>query len=91
MSNKLWQQVILAFAIVYGPFLIIQAFIDVWPTKQMHSFALFIGGVALSLWAVRYWLKGPKGLVYAINAFVITVLAVFSILVPVLVITTLVN
>lgn len=85
MPKKLWRNVVLLFLFLYGPFLIFQAFVDVWPMNQIHGIALFVGGLALLSWGIRYFLKGPKVVVYIINTFAIAVILGLCILIPVLV------
>lgn len=86
MNNKLWRNIVLIFFFVYGPFLVFESLVDVWPTEQMHSVSQFIGGIAMLLWGVRYFIKRPKAVVYAINAFVIAVIAGLCVLLPILVV-----
>jgi len=85
MTDKLWRNILLVFLFLYGPFLIFQSFVDVWPTRQIHAIVEFIGGLTLLLWGARCFIKRPKVVVYGINTFAIAVLIGFCILVPVLV------
>lgn len=59
MRKLTWAKVSAGIALVYGAFLIIQAFIDVWPTEAVYIIAKLVGGILLILWAVFFW-KGTR-------------------------------
>lgn len=80
MNDKIWHAVILSHTFSYGFFLVTQAFIDVWPTEQMHRKGLFIGGVVMLLWAVRFFVKKPAPLLLIMNGIGITAVIVFPLL-----------
>ncbi len=55
MRKLTWAKTTAGVALVYGIFLIIQAFIPVWPTEEMHNMAKLAGGILLILWAACFW------------------------------------
>ena len=89
--TKRWCRLILLFMFTYGPFLIFQSFLDVWPTKQMHSLVMLLGGITVLLWAVRYFIKRPKVVIYGIEAYCIATVVGFTLLIPILVVAALIR
>ena len=59
MRKLVWAKINAGVALVYGVFLVIQAFIPVWPTEEIHNIAKLAGGILLILWAVFFW-KGTR-------------------------------
>ena len=55
MKKLAWAKITAGVALVYGAFLIIQVFIEVWPTENMHKITMLAGGILLILWAVFFW------------------------------------
>jgi len=45
-----WALPLLIVCFGYGIFLIVQVFVDVWPSEKIHNIAMFVGGVALIIW-----------------------------------------
>ena len=86
MKDKLWAVVLLVVLLVYGPFLIVQSQLDVWPSPQFHATCQLFGGISMVLWGARYFIRGPRAVIWGINIFVITTLAGLCCLIPVLVV-----
>lgn len=55
MDKLTWAKVTASIGLVYGIFLIIQAFFPVWPSEQIHNIAKLTGGILLILWAALFW------------------------------------
>lgn len=56
MSKLTWARITAGTASGYGVFLIIQAFITVWPSEEVHNIAMLIGGICLILWGTLFWM-----------------------------------
>ena len=54
MKRLTWARITAGIALTYGVFLVIQAFIPVWPTEEMHNTAMLTGGILLILWAALF-------------------------------------
>jgi uncharacterized membrane protein len=55
MKRLTWAKISAGLALVYGVFLIIQVFIEVWLSEMAHKIAMFAGGIFLILWTACFW------------------------------------
>ena len=55
MGKKTWAEITAGIALGYDLFLIVQAFVPVWPTERIHSMAELGGGILLIVWAILFW------------------------------------
>lgn len=79
------------YIMLYGPFLVLQAFIDPWPTTEMHQRALFAGGIVMCLWATRYFLNGANIFARIITVIGVATMILLSFLMPYMAILSLVR
>lgn len=86
MNDRLWRNVLLVLLFAYGPFLILESLLDLWPTEQLHSIVQFIGGVSMILWGIRYFIERTSMVAHMINGLVISALAGLCVLMPTLVV-----
>lgn len=56
MRRLTWARVTAGIALAYGAFLIIQAFVAVWPSEEVHNIAKLTGGICLILWGTLFWM-----------------------------------
>lgn len=55
MSKLTWARITAGIVLAYGAFLILQAFVTVWPGEEAHNIALLAGGIGLILWGTLFW------------------------------------
>jgi uncharacterized membrane protein len=55
MRRITWAKITAGIGLIYGVFLVIQAFVPVWPTEEVHNIAKLVGGIFLFLWAICFW------------------------------------
>lgn len=56
MSKLTWARITAGVALAYGAFLVLQAFVAVWPSEEAHNIAMLAGGIGLILWGTVFWM-----------------------------------